>query len=444
VKVDRFPSRPRTAVQSVDHAPGRALERSDGPDQRPESVAWRRVQRLADGSPRAAQLARWQACAASSARTAPGCSQSSQLVGSAPSTLVQRKVTLDSDGSPVEVNVEEAIEWLKRSAIQFSNGAWRTAVRVLVEDSESRSYPWHYGQSKFAEAIQEWLASSKFVISSLAPLYDAAVGGNIALGGLFRYAKVKVAAQPASAYPPGCERVFVEVAAGRFPGRQGWIDLDCISDQFPGNDDFEIPNIKSVVPPLYHGSSRQSIDQIREGGFVVSSNVAAGRTYGDGVYATPYVSKAAHHAANTVLSQDKAEFAVAEVKPRRKVDPGQIMIHDMLRENDLLNGNLSMFDAVKAQHGEHFAKVAEALCPPKLPISYKEITKAARTLGFQIIIYRGEPGHVVYVFPYAYIPVLKGIVIEGVNPNSTGNWQDLDWYHEAQERDRNQREMNLL
>jgi hypothetical protein len=286
------------------------------------------------------------------------------------------------------------------------------------------------------------LTPPMWVKGDAAELYDSDSLDQVAVE-LFRYTRVRTAEPPRGA-TNSRGLLYVEVESTKLKGRKGWVNRQQLSDEFPKFDIFEVPKIDEAMPPLYHGSTMQAVTDIQYGRFRVGA-IAAGRTYGPGVYATPYVSKAAHHGANAALTHAHHEFAVGTVKPARAMKRDEIMVHDMDREASELSKGNSMVEATRAQHGQHFAEVASQLMPKSQnDISYVEITAAARWVGKKVIVYKGSGGHVIYVFLDADLPRITGIAVEGVAPNSVAGWEDLPWYHEAQDRDRIQGAMNEL
>lgn len=313
---------------------------------------------------------------------------------------------------------------------------------------------------------REWVASPD------APLYQAATGDQLTMG-VPRYTRITVVdRQPA----PGSTRWLVRIGKAANPhsdkenlskferafrNQQGYMEAADVTDTFPRADDFPIPDLDRNIPPLYHGADRDSLENIKRTGFVVTPKPKAGRSYGDGVYATPYVTKAAVHGFGAAAVPGYGpEFAVGKVSrawfPSK--NPPRILVHDQVSEGQISDSTVKdeglrhaalARKVVEYMHGAQLAAVADSLVPPseaKAGISKVEITAAARKLGYDVVVYTGYPGDVVYVLLNAQDWRVERTVLEG-QTNATDSLsfpEDLDWFHEATDRDRTQGALNAL
>jgi hypothetical protein len=270
-----------------------------------------------------------------------------------------------------------------------------------------------------------------------------------------------------------------------FRGRSGWMNSSDVTDKFPREDEFEIPNVAGAIPPLYHGTTRGAAHSIMQGRFKVTKAPTVGRSFGDGVYATPYITKAAVHAfgtaSETTPTVGASEFAVGRVSPGLvlRARRPRILRYDQRRENNFLQGldklpeDKRAYLAVNDQLGAGLADAALRLVPERAAVreaarekgeddrkkkgadesprltpgvtTKQEITAAARNAGYDVIVYTGDPGDVVYVFLQEGDWQIDRIVIEGqveaLNRVSSG-LEDLDWFHEASNLDRIQAGVN--
>lgn len=358
--------------------------------------------------------------------------------------LIQRRIWLGIDSAKRKASIEDLVEWLNKVEYNIKDidkGYEYTLVSTMVTDDEDRLYDSEKGQSELIRLINNIVKGGMWVASPEAVLYKNDTDDEIETG-IFRYTKLLQASPPPDVKSE-LGRIYVEIKSGKLRGRKGWINKGDISDNFPAFDNFEIANIHKEIPPLYHGSDRASVESIMTGGFKVGRVISAGRTYGDGVYATPYVSKAAKHGANKVYMEEMNEFAVGSVKVKEKIPKESIVIHNLEAEEFLRRTGKTMEEAVTTLHPVLGPK-AISMKPKAVPLSHIDITAAAKALEKEVVIYKGKDGHIVYVFTKADSIKIEQIVVEGVNPNSSRNWETLDWYHEAQDRDRIQGEMNKL
>lgn len=321
-----------------------------------------------------------------------------------------------------------------------------------------------------AAVVQRMVVQREWVGGDEALLYRAATGNDFTFG-VPRYTRITVLDKTTG--PRWKVRVGktpspydTKVNFSRFElqhqGTEGWMEPSVVSDRFPYEDNFQIPNEGQSLPPLYHGSDRESIETIKVTGFVVKPSPVAGRSYGDGVYATPYVTKAAVHgagAAEQTLRKPRPtpEFAVGVIGealyPPRKP---KILVHDQLREMALgteIDPTMKPFErareVVVRLHGATLADTASALVPPQerdFGITKTHITAAARVHGYDVVAYTGHPGDSVYVLLRSGDWRIKRTILEAQVTEQTGlsHPEDLDWFHEASDLDRNQAAMNQL
>jgi hypothetical protein len=293
------------------------------------------------------------------------------------------------------------------------------------------------------------------------PMYDAQVGGNLVLA-LPPGLRITVLVDS----PDGVARAHIQIGKEFNPrsgprnrttfeathdGVEGWVDPGSLVEEFPAANTFDIPELDTTLPRLYHGSELGAITAIMAGRFSVPVDPMVGRSFGDGVYATPYVSTAAVHAFGVADQAGKPNFAVGlliapPLGPGGVREP-RILIHDRLREQAELEQVGQGLSVAEQSH-----RVTARMHPGKLvetavtlargqPVSRAEITAAARVHSYDVVIYSGHPGDTVYVLLRVSDWKLDSIVLRDTvttAPQRRSDLQDLDWYHEATRLDREQ------
>jgi hypothetical protein len=249
-------------------------------------------------------------------------------------------------------------------------------------------------------------------------------------------------------------------------GRMGWLDPSAVVKEFPAAR-LDPGDVLHTIPPLFHGTDEAAAASIRREGFRLKETPTVGRSFGNGIYATPYLATAAGHGFGAALTPPKTGFAVGAVKTLKPIQSPRILVHDVALE-DRLVGELKRLPRAKDRR-ERVAREREVLAkllpgevvavavqlariesvtraeqshtsppnPDELSIDRVDITEAARKLGYDVVVYAGRPPDIVYVFLDAPKWTIGDIVLQGkVGAGDEGvDIQDLDWYHAATDLD---------
>jgi hypothetical protein len=249
-------------------------------------------------------------------------------------------------------------------------------------------------------------------------------------------------------------------------GRLGWIEASAIVEEFPAAR-LDPGDVRHTIPPLYHGTDEAAAASIGREGFRLKETPTVGRSFGNGIYATPYLATAAGHGFGAALGSRKPGFAVGAVKALKPIQSPWILVHDVALE-DRLVGEMKRLPPAKDRRERvarerailakllpgrvvevalQLARIESATLaeksrtspphPDELSVDRVDITEAARKLGYDVVVYAGRPPDIVYVFLDAPRWTIGDIVLEGkVGAGNEGiDIQDLDWYHAATDLD---------